>query len=218
MCAHSWERKVVTERLDAMLPLRSPLPTHRLLPLLAGLAALSACVSPSVDRGDVVERSAEKRPAWVGGDFSLEGTGEVSVVHHKTGITRLELGIKQAQSAGMDQGCRLVRKRIGEELAMRAQEAQVSSEALTRAIESSLGAVEARERCPEVSPKFVYWELLRKDTAESSRQAYDVYVLLTMKKRQYLDALSVVVESVRSSGAPGADGLADRVSQSYNDE
>ena len=83
---------------------------------------------------------------------------------------------------------------------------------------SALARMETQGHCPDVFPKFVYWELLRKDTAEGSLQAYDVYVLLALKKRQYVDALGIVLDALKTSGVQGAGALAEKVAESYNDE
>lgn len=178
----------------------------------------SGCVSTSDASGDVIERSAELKPAWAEGDFSSEGTGEVFLLTRKKDITRLELGIKQTQAAGIQQSCKLLQDRMRQELASFDPAAGNDKTELGAAVLRALPAVETQERCPDVSPKFVYWELLRKDTAEGSHQAYDVYVLLALKKRQYFDALGVVLESLNASGVAGAKGLVDKVAESYNDE
>lgn len=184
-----------------------------------GVSVLAAgCVSSSDASGDVIERSAELKPAWAEGDFSSEGTGEIFLLTRKGDITRLELGIKQAQAAGLDQSCKLVQERMRAELESHALAAGDPNTELGAAVTRALASVETQQRCPDVSPKFVYWELLRKDTAEGSHQAYDVYVLLTLKKRQYVDALGIVLDSLKTSGVQGAGALAETVAESYNDE
>lgn len=184
--------------------------------ILPSGGGLVGCVSQHGDRGDVIERSAEQRPLWAEGKDANEGTAEVTVLFRKEGLTRLELGIKQTQAAGMEQGCTLLQERMKGELTEHARQAGVASEALSNAASAALARLKSDGRCPDLAPKFVYWELLRKDTAEGSRQAYDVYVLLATKKRQYLDALSSVVDTIRTSGAPGADALATAVAESYD--
>jgi hypothetical protein len=187
--------------------------------LFSGFVTLLSvsCVSSPQERSDVIERSAETRPAWAEGDTSSEGTGEIFLLHKKGEITRLELGIKQTQAAAMDVSCRLVQERIKKDFVSRAPEKTFPNPALANALDAALPKVESTEKCPEVAPKFVYWELLRKDTAEGSRQAYDVYVLLSLKKSQFLDALGVVLESVKGSGVEGAGALAESIAESYND-
>jgi hypothetical protein len=190
------------------------------LPAFAlGVLAFSAgCVSTNDSSGDVIERSAELRPAWAEGDFSSEGTGEKFLLTRKGDITRLELGIKQAQAAGLDRSCKLVQERMRAELESHALAAGDANTDLGGAVGSALAKMETQGQCPDVSPKFVYWELLRKDTAEGSHQAYDVYVLLALKKRQYVDALGIVLDALKTSGVPGAGALAEKVAESYNDE
>ena len=179
--------------------------------------ALTGCVSSADAQGDVVERSAEARPAWAGGDFSTEGEGERYVLARKSGVTRLELGIKQAQAAAMDQSCRLAGERIRADLETHARAAGVASEALMAAIGNGVAGIEGKGHCPDAAPKFVYWELLRKDTADGAHQAYDVFVLLSIKKSAYYDALGVALDGVRASGAHGFDALAEHASDSYSE-
>ena len=193
------------------------LASYGALLLLTVACSLFGCVSKNADAGDVIERSAELKPAWAEGDVSLAGTAEVFLLHRKSDVTRLELGIKQAQSTGMDQSCAKMQERMRVEIEKHAQEAGLSTPALGAAVAGALPRVQAEGRCPDVAPKFVYWELLRKDTAEGSRQSYDVYVLISLKRRQYLEALGVVLEALKASDAPGAKALADKVSESYNE-
>jgi len=176
------------------------------------------CVSDASGEGDVVERSAEFRPSWANGDFSGEGSGERFVLARKKGITRLELGIKQAQASAIDQSCWLASQRIRYELQVDARAADVANDAMISAIESGVTRIKPQGRCPDFAPKFVYWELLRKDTAEGGvHQSYDVFVLLSAKKRSYVDAVGAAVDAVKASGVQGSDALAEYVSDGYSE-
>jgi hypothetical protein len=181
------------------------------------LSPLFGCVSKTEELGDVIERSAESKPPWVKGDFSSEGTAEIFVLHQKSDVTRLELGIKQAQTQGMDGACKSTQARIRSELEATAKKAAVLTPQFETELAKGLARVESEGHCPDIAPKFVYWELLRKDTAEGSLQSYDVYVLLSMKKRQYLDALGAVLDALKVSGVPGAQNVVDLVTDSYSE-
>ena len=53
------------------------LASYGALSLLTVACSLFGCVSKNADAGDVIERSAELKPAWAEGDVSLAGTAEV---------------------------------------------------------------------------------------------------------------------------------------------
>jgi hypothetical protein len=173
----------------------------------------SACVSKPMQNGEIVERSAEAKPPWALGEFPEQNSSEVFVLFQRGGLTRLELGLKQTQAAALEQACQLVQQRMKKELQESAIRAQVLSVALQETIATQTSQLESLGLCPDVSPKFVYWELLRKDTAEGSRQTYEVFLLLAMKKRQYLDALDSVLEAIKNTGVAGGANLSGQVAE-----
>ena len=180
------------------------------------LALAFSCVSTSdeSEQGEVLERSGTFRPLWAQGDFSAEGDGPKQIHFRKSGVYRLELGLKQAQAAGIEQSCELIQKRIQRELQSRAESGPWKGQAWISQIPVAVSKIASGEKCPEAQPKFVYWELLRKDTAEGPRETYTIDVLLAVKKVDYREALFYALSKLKAAEGKPTDGFVQEIVES----
>jgi hypothetical protein len=191
---------------------------EKCLLLLPTVFLLTACVSSGdQDGSEVLERSANFRPAWAQDDFSEEGDGPKQLHFRKTGVFRLELGIKQAQAAAIEQSCELIVARIEKDLSERAKGGPWKNQAWIGKIKEASAKIRSAQKCPEAPPKFVYWELLRKDTGEGSREVYTIDVLLAVKKADFKDALFFALNALKASEGKPVEGFVKEVAESLNE-
>jgi hypothetical protein len=181
---------------------------------------LAGCVSgDGADNSAVVlERSGTFRPNWAKGDFSSEGEGPKYLTYQKKDITRLELGIKQAQAAAVEESCSLLKSRFEKEIRAAAERGSWKDLPLDQKLPSALAKLVESDKCPEAQPKFVYWELLRKDTGEGVRELYTIDVLLVVRRPEYRDSLFHVLSHLKSDSDPKMTEFVKEVAESYIDK
>ena len=187
---------------------------------LANLAffAASGCASISTRTDTIIERSSEVRPAWVDGDFAAESEGgETFVTASRSGLFRLELGIKQVQAGALERGCALITERVSLEISQRAQKllgalgkTEVESE-----IARSVAGLATTYTCPELTPRQVYWENIRLETADGPRTHYDIFLLLTLRNAEFETALQQAANILNSSNSDKARLLGQDILKNF---
>lgn len=160
----------------------------------------------------VMERSEKGRPPWVDNPRAQEPLNEKWFVFEKSGIQRLELGIRQTQSAALASHCRLISTRVRRSLLdLQTQIAgdKVTGEEVSFAglqsdsvevIEETLRKIALSDSCPELELKDVYWESLRKISTNGPETSFSVYVLLRLKPIAFDEVLAMTAESLKLSG------------------
>jgi hypothetical protein len=133
-------------------------------------------------------------------------------VFHKSGLQRLELGIRQAQSSALASHCKIIAERIRSDLSqLQAKVAgkKSSSDELEFAglksesvavIEGIVAKISTSDSCPELELKDVYWESVRKISSNGSETSFSVYVLLRLKPISFDEVLAMTAESLKLSG------------------
>lgn len=200
--------------------------------ILTSLA--SACVSGPQTPPEVlvVERSELGRPRWVDEALEVEPAAEKWFVYSKKGLLKLDLGIRQTQASGVAEHCKLLSERmrfeIGEILEEQSRTKPAGKDSAPiavgetagrqQAIDKALAELAAANDCPELEPKDIYWEAVRRLTPDGPRISYDVYVLLRIKQIHFDEVLAMTVNSLKLSGRadlePVAEVLRSRMSDS----
>jgi hypothetical protein len=174
------------------------------------------CVSSGAHSDpQVLERSSAFKPAWAVDDFSDEGDGPKQLHYRKSEVFRLELGIKQAQAAGIEQSCELLQKRIEKDLQEKAESGPWKSQPWISKIPMAVSKIRSADKCPVAQPKFVYWELLRKDTGEGLREVYAIDVLLAVKRADYRDSLFFALNALKTTEGKAVEGFVKDVAESF---
>ncbi len=201
---------------------------------VAPFALPSACVSgpQAPPESLVVERSELGRPAWVDEAARSEPEGERWFVHSGKDLLRLDLGIRQTQASGIALHCKLLAERMRSEISSAIEQIEAETKKSKRqtppppaagqsraeVIESAVSAVATSKECPEFEAKDVYWEAIRRLTAEGPRTSYDVYVLLSLRRTHFDEVLAMTANSLKLSGRadlePVAEVLRERMSGS----
>jgi hypothetical protein len=155
------------------------------LGMLLGALCLCACVSGGES---VVGRSAVERPAWVEGDVDGEPQNFVWLVYKKPDIYRLELGMKQAQVAAVAAVPKLLRERILADLWKIADRAlgTIPAQQQKPAIEVIFAKVPVTRESPDAFPARTYHEEIRRDSDTGQRISYDVFVLVSVSRQDYI--------------------------------
>ncbi|MEN9825540.1 MAG: hypothetical protein RI953_1285 [Pseudomonadota bacterium] len=197
---------------------------------------LSACVSGPQKTPEVlvVQRSELGRPRWLEGTLGIEPNAEKWFVHSSSDLLKLDLGIKQTQSSGLAMHCKLLAGRMRLEIQSAldqlksdekatpsgkgtAQTGSASSPSESgkptagqnEVIETALSKLADSQECPELEPKEVYWEELRRQTVEGPRSSYDVYVLLRLKQIDFDEVLAMTANSLKLSGRADLEKVAE---------
>lgn len=177
--------------------------------LLLGQGCLTTTQPPSAV---VMERSEHGRPPWVHSPRAQEPQSERWFVYQRSGLQRLELGIRQTQSAALADHCRLIADRIRTDLnLLQAKAAGRSSSSDTEefaglksesvaVIEETVSKISNSDSCPELELKDVYWESVRKISTNGSETSFSVYVLLRLKPIAFDEVLAMTAESLKLSG------------------
>jgi hypothetical protein len=198
------------------------------------------CVTTTLPADNVVlERSELGRPKWVTEPADIEPLAERWFVFEKHDVIRLELGIRQAQTAALTAHCQLLAERMRFEIETVRDDltAQHKKEAHRKEKESGSGAawqglspegqkavngvleqLAQSQDCPELELKDVYWEKLRKSSPDGPVASYSIYVLLRLKQIPFDETLAMTAESLKLSGQadvqPLAEALRGRMSNS----
>lgn len=171
----------------------------------------TACLS-SKDSDSVIERSAAERPAWADGDFSGESKNEAYLVYAREEIYRLELGLKQVQSAAIRRTKDLVLSRARVEVSERAEKFLNNKANIDESIKKAVAKVEASKYMPaDAAAKNVYWENLRKDTPEGAKTYYNVYVLLSVTRGELDSAVFRIAKRLSEMSDPNAKAAGDAI-------
>lgn len=184
-----------------------------LVSLLVSALSIQACVtSRDPTQAVVMERSEQGRPEWVDRPRALQPISERWFVHEKSGIQRLELGIRQAQAAALANHCRLIADRMRQELLdLQAKIIDPSDSAESAAfvglapdsvvvIDQTIAKIRESDSCPELELKEVYWERLRKISTNGPETSFSVYVLLRLRPIAFDEVLAMTAESLKLSG------------------
>jgi len=188
------------------------------------VSLVSGCVSGPRQPPErlVVERSELGRPKWVEDSQSLEPLSEKWFLYSKRELLRLDLGIHQTQAAGLALHCKLIsdrmrleiqsaidlQKRPEESGKSKAAESMSSSETI-RAVNGVLEKLASTQDCPELEPKDLYWEAVRRLTPEGPRVTYDVYVLFRLKQVDFDEVLAMTANSLKLSGRADLETVAE---------
>ncbi|MEY4064975.1 MAG: hypothetical protein RIR26_1183 [Pseudomonadota bacterium] len=202
--------------------------------------AVQGCMTTTRPADNVVlERSELGRPKWVSDPADIEPLHERWFVFEKHDLIRLDLGIRQAQTAALSAHCQLIAERMRFEIEGVRDEllAQRKKVATDKSKESGSGAAWAgvspegqkaingvleqlaqSQDCPELELKDVYWEKLRKSSPDGPVASYSIYVLLRLKLIPFDETLAMTAESLKLSGQadvqPLAEALRGRMSNS----
>lgn len=195
-----------------------------------------SCVSGPQKAPDVlvVQRSELGRPRWMQETLQVEPNSEKWFVHSSSDLMRLDLGIKQTQASGLALHCKLLAGRMRLEIQsaldqLRAQEKKSQPEknlpaaeapeaqpqqgskppSQAEVIEAALAKLADSKDCPELEPKDVYWEELRRQSVEGPKTSYDVYVLLRLKQIDFDEVLAMTANSLKLSGRADLEPVAE---------
>lgn len=189
--------------------------------LVAGLFCgwLAGCMSLVANPDTVVERSADSRPIWSQDDYVNEGESEVGVSYKKLGVYRLELGIKQAQAAAIQDTPKLALSWVRARFKARAAHLWRSDGSefegdLGRAIDSV-----GQKFVPfDAVPRAVYWEQVRREAEEGPVTFYNVFVLLSLKRTDLYAGLKMVANQLLlATSNDRARALANDILQNSNE-
>jgi hypothetical protein len=184
------------------------------LGLIFFYAGLSSCTTFMSSDESVLERSAQYRPAWADSDFSGEGRGDRFVIATKKQVPKLELGIKQAQAAALQNPCGHAHNRISQDILNFSKELKIDEKKAQNFSANILSKLGASNYCPRLKPETVYWEQISdKNTGD---QHYDIYVLLTMQKANHTEGLNLAA-MVLSGGSEEEKKLLERMRESIED-
>ncbi len=160
----------------------------------------------------VMERSEQGRPPWVESIRAQEPQSERWFVYQRSGLQRLELGIRQTQAAALASHCKLIAERIRTDLRLlqskvagrspssdEVEFAGLKSESVA-VIEETVSKISKSDSCPELELKDVYWESVRKISSNGSETSFSVYVLLRLKPIAFDEVLAMTAESLKLSG------------------
>lgn len=166
--------------------------------------SLSGCISSNNET--VIERSAATRPAWTNGDYTDEGSSVVFMNFVRKEVYRLELGLKQAQLAAVNDTKNLLLSRAKQQLVGKSESFYKASRS---DVESGIerGVISVREsskyKPDDGTPRTVYWEQMSVPTSDGTKTYYNIYVLLTAPRELLEDAmLRILTEMQKQSGAP----------------
>jgi hypothetical protein len=174
---------------------------------------IQACMTTTQpSRAVVMERSEQGRPAWVDNPRAQEPLSEKWFVFHRSGLQRLELGIRQVQSSALASHCRLIASRVRTDLSLLHDKltgassprggtdfATLKSDSVA-VIDEIVGKISQSDSCPELEPKDVYWESVRKISTNGPETSFSVYVLLRLKPIAFDEVLAMTAESLKLSG------------------
>jgi hypothetical protein len=176
---------------------------------------VSNCVSSSEDE-KVLERSAQFRPAWANSDFSGEGLGEKFVVAAKKQVPKLELGMKQAQAAALQDPCVYGQNRIAADISAFAKDASLAADAVSKVVTLSKSKLSLSGYCPRLKSQSVYWELLENSTGNANY--YDIYVLLTMSRKDHADGLEILASHFKSGNSSDEKKIYEKIAKHLSGE
>lgn len=200
---------------------------------IVALPVLTLCLScvsgPQVPPDSlVVERSELGRPRWVDSVSEVEPASEKWFVYSKKDLLKLDLGIRQTQASGLAEHCVLLADRMRTEISFafeqildaqkndKSKKVEPNDPALVAqraeqntAIEKILSSLSASKDCPEFVAKDVYWEAVRRLTAEGPRTTYDVYVLMRLPLIHFDEVLAMTANSLKLSGRADLEPVAE---------
>lgn len=173
----------------------------------------SGCISSLTSSETVVERSGAERPAWANGDFSGEPSDQAYLVYMREEIYRLELGIKQTESAAIRRTKQLLAERVRVELSERADDIVKGKKEVNEEIAKAAKALLEKKNFAPVDAvtRGVYWENVRAESSEGPKSFYRVFVLLTVPKGELDVAIYRAAKILEGSQNAEAKAVASAV-------
>lgn len=165
------------------------------------LASSLACQSLSSKNETIIERSEMDRPAWTEQPATLDHGKEVFAVVKKAQVYKLDLGIRQAQAAAVQNTRELFSERLQREL--RDILKQDDHKDISAATQSNLSQA-VQETLQEFTPvdgvlRNIYWENIRQETVDGTRFHYDIWVLLGISRSDLNEVLSMIAQKLQAS-------------------
>lgn len=193
-------------------------PRGPLAPVLLCLLFCGACTSMGgSDQETVVQKSSFVAPDWVR-DEAPGVTAKDAYLHYiKTDSTRLELGIRQANAAAIEDTKRLFQIRLQKELdraALRVLGRKAKD--IGQQIEEAVAAAMSRSSPTDAQPRSVYWEEIQRNTPEGPRNSFRIHVLAAVPRAELDVAMDLAARKLAESAQPDAKRLGSEIIKEYS--
>ncbi len=180
---------------------------------IALLTQFWACASILGPTSEVIERSSEVKPQWLSGSDPGQSSVEIYVVQKRDGLTKLELGIKQVQSAAIQNTTGLMIERMRKSIQSHAKLLESGGSEAEELGLKAIQKVSAKFSPADAVPRALYWENIRRETDDGPITSFNISVLLGIYRSDYIDSLEMVVKELRLNGSTVANKLADELVQ-----
>lgn len=155
----------------------------------------TACLSSSAS-DNVVARSASEMPAWAKGTEYPDASRWVFGRFWKTGVYRLDLGIRQTQAEARESGKPLILERVRKEyLDLINEKVQpLDRTYVSQSVEAALTKMAGGFEPPFAEPVETYYEEVREERDGRPSTRFDIYVLVRMERQAFDEGVAQVAD------------------------